>query len=90
MHFSGGKLRKHRRLSQLQQIEVARRFGLKDTAAISRWEYGEVVPSLENAFMLARLYKVLVDDLFYDIGQQCQRKLYPDDAALFKRDNVRK
>ena len=87
-NFKGGKLRKHRRLAKLQQKDVAKKFGLQDTAMISRWEHGESTPSLENAFMLARLYRVLVDDLFYDVGTECLRKLYPNDPVLRNRRKV--
>ena len=84
-HYSGGNLRRMRRLMKLQQTDVAKRFGLKNTAIISRWERGEVLPNLENAFMLAKLYRVMVDELFYEVGVSCRKKLFPDETTIITR-----
>lgn len=84
-HTSGGKLRIQRNIYKYRQADLAKRLGLDSTAMISRWERGEAIPSLENAFMLAKLYQVLVDDLFYDIGVACQQKLILGDTPKRNR-----
>jgi DNA-binding XRE family transcriptional regulator len=60
----------------LSQARVAKLLGHKDTSLISRWENGTATPSLKNALMLSRVYKRLVNDLFYELDQEAQSKLH--------------
>lgn len=65
-------LRRHRKASGLTQREVAKRMGLKNSSLISRWENGFSLPDLENAFVLAMIYDVMVDALFIDLRRSVQ------------------
>lgn len=66
-------LRRFRRAKGLTQIEVAQRMGHKDSSLISRWEHGFSLPDLKNAFTLAELYGVTVDELFVDLREEMDR-----------------
>ena len=53
------KLRKSARLTQEQvaeQLNVSRQ-------SVAKWESGESLPDIDNCIMLAKLYKVTIDDL---------------------------
>ena len=66
---SGNKpncLRKYRKSRGLKQKEVAAILGLKHTSMISRWENGFCLPSANNLFRLAALYRTMVDGLYID------------------------
>ena len=51
----------------LSQLQVATHLGLKSTNRLSKWERGESLPNVINLFKLAILYKVLADQLYFDI-----------------------
>lgn len=56
------ELREEKKLTQAQlaeQMNVSRQ-------TVSRWEFGEVAPSVENLKKLSELYGVSVDDLLSD------------------------
>lgn len=59
-------LRKYRRARGLSQAEAARLMGLKSTAALSRWEKQNCLPSTKNLLWLAATYHVMVDALVID------------------------
>jgi DNA-binding XRE family transcriptional regulator len=84
-NISPGRLRKHRRISLLKQIDVAKKFGFKDASIISRWERGEATPSLEHAFMLAKLYSTQTEELFYELSKACELRLFPHRKKKKKR-----
>ena len=65
-------LRRYRRIKNLKQHEVAKRMGLRDANLISRWENGFSLPDLENAFRIAVIYGVAVDELFVDLRRSVQ------------------
>lgn len=60
------RLRKFRRINRYSQKEVATELGMKDTATISKWESGKVIPSLDNLMKLAILYHTLIEELYFD------------------------
>lgn len=58
----GENLKFHRELAGLNQPELAKK--LKTSQAnISRWERGEVLPSIEFCIKLAEFYGVTIDEL---------------------------
>jgi transcriptional regulator with XRE-family HTH domain len=57
-------LRKYRIASGLKQKDVARKMGLRSASRISRWEKGESIPNIVNAFKLSIIYHVMNDALF--------------------------
>jgi transcriptional regulator with XRE-family HTH domain len=59
-------LRRFRRVRGMKQKEVARILGIKSASMISRWEKGAMLPSTENAFKLAAIYRTMVDALYMD------------------------
>jgi transcriptional regulator with XRE-family HTH domain len=60
-------LRINRERLGLTQKQVAQKLGLQSTTIISRWEKGEILPSLINAFWLSRLYRAPLNELFADL-----------------------
>ncbi len=64
------RLRLYRLTRGLSQRDVANLMGHKDTSLISRWENGFSLPDLENAFKLAGVYCLTVDELFRDIKKE--------------------
>jgi transcriptional regulator with XRE-family HTH domain len=68
-------LRKYRKAIGLEQKEVARILGLKNSGMICRWEKGACLPSLLNVLKLAGLYCVLVDALFFPLVRLIKRKI---------------
>jgi transcriptional regulator with XRE-family HTH domain len=61
----GEKLRNHRKIKNLTQEEVAARIGISGQA-VSKWEKGECLPDLYNLKLLARLYRISIDNLIAD------------------------
>ena len=61
------RLRRYRKQNRLKQKHVAHLLGIKNHSLISRWEKGVQLPDLQNAFKLAMIYSVKVDDLFIDL-----------------------
>lgn len=76
---NGKKLRKHRKLMGLSQVDVAKELHLKSSAIISRWERGITQPSLDNALRLSALYKTLVNELFWDLFTEYRDELFKQD-----------
>ena len=60
------KLKKYRRCAGYSQKKLARLLGLSDTALISRWEHGIVLPQMRYVFRLSRMYHTLPHLLFED------------------------
>ncbi len=58
------KLKEHRLKASLRQIDVATAMGFISSDRISNWEKGRAYPSVENLFKLARIYGVLVEELY--------------------------
>jgi transcriptional regulator with XRE-family HTH domain len=59
-------LRRFRKVRGLKQKEVARILGVKSASMISRWENGASLPSTENVFRLAVIYRTMADALYMD------------------------
>lgn len=74
-------LRKYRILMGFRQSDVAERLGIKNNTLISRWERGVTMPSAENLLKLSKLYKTLVDQLYYDLGKEFEKELFPNDKS---------
>lgn len=82
------RLWKYRMLMGFQQKEVAYRLGLENTAMISRWEKGLAMPSGENLLKLSKLYKTLVNELYYELGKEYERELYPEEFENIGKGNA--
>jgi transcriptional regulator with XRE-family HTH domain len=66
----GVRLKRLRRINRMTQDDVAEALELKSTARISRWENGEQMPGDTNKMRLCSLYKILFDELFYELRQE--------------------
>jgi transcriptional regulator with XRE-family HTH domain len=64
---------------------VAAILGLKSASRISRWEKGNCVPSLFNAFRLAILYRTLSDGLFKDLVQALREEVRNGEAKVLDK-----
>ena len=60
-------LRRFRRERCLTQKDVAEILGLNNSAMISRWEKGSVLPETMNALKMAALYRSSVDVIYSDL-----------------------
>ena len=60
--FIGEKLKSARKKAGLTQVDTSELLGISQQT-ISHWESGFSLPSLEKAFILARLYGVTVDEI---------------------------
>ena len=80
-------LRKYRRARGLDQQEVAKILGLKNTSAISRWEKGICLPGPIFMFKLAILYRTMVDALFIEIRRELLEEMRTrEDLILGKKE----
>lgn len=69
------RLWRYRTLAGFTQKQVALLLGVHDTAMISRWERGLTMPSGEHLLKLSKLYKTLVDELYYELGKEYEKEL---------------
>ena len=69
-HF-GSTLRRYRELAQLEQAEVARVCGVKQNA-VSNWENGNIMPSVDMLIRIAGEFSVSADFL---LGLSAQHTL---------------
>ncbi|MBI3365995.1 MAG: helix-turn-helix domain-containing protein [Ignavibacteriae bacterium] len=69
------KLRTYRIECGYKREYVAKVLGFRDTTKISRWETGDCLPTLVNAFKLASLYGRLSDQLFEDLFLTIKRQI---------------
>jgi transcriptional regulator with XRE-family HTH domain len=67
-------LRKYRKVNGFKQQDVAEILGMKSTSKISRWEKGECIPNMVNAFRISILYCVMVDSLFIDLLHELRKE----------------
>ncbi|MBI1805092.1 MAG: helix-turn-helix transcriptional regulator [Ignavibacteriae bacterium] len=79
------KLRKCRLAKRLKPDEVAEILGLKYTSQISQWETGASLPTLVNAFKLAGLYKVFVEDLYFDLMHKTREEVTARAQEVYDR-----
>ena len=73
-------LRKH---NNLTQIEIAAQLQYSDKT-ISKWETGEIIPSLENLIRLCDIYNVTLDEITHPIPQE---KLVGKKHKSFEKQN---
>jgi DNA-binding XRE family transcriptional regulator len=64
------KLRRCRKLAGYNQQEVAQLLGHKSANRLCRWENGQSLPNLPNALKLGALYKILVEEIYFDMYQK--------------------
>ena len=67
-------LRTHRKLSGLTQTEVAYLLEAESAQTISRLERDEQIPTLDQAFSLAVLFELPVDELFIGLYQRVEQR----------------
>jgi len=58
----GERLKNHRKAKSLTQEEAAEKLGVS-AQAVSKWEKGDCLPDVYNLKLLARLYRVSIDNL---------------------------
>jgi len=78
-------LRRFRRGRGMKQKEVARILGVRSASMISRWEKGSTLPSTENAFKLAVIYRTMVDALYIDYIMQLKGDIRKREEALIMK-----
>ena len=81
------RLRRCRRSRGLSQKEVAEILGLKDASMISRWENGQGMPSMLNAFKLALVYRIWTDTLYTDLLASLKGEIQKREDALAQRQH---
>ena len=80
-------LRKYRRASGLNQLDVAKILGMKSSSRISRWENGDGVPNIVNVFKLAVLYRVMADSLFIDLVRTLRTEIHTSHKKYVQNKN---
>lgn len=78
-------LRRFRKVRGMKQKEVARILGVRSASMISRWEKGITLPSTENAFKLAVIYRTMVDALYIDYISQLKGDIRKREEALIMK-----
>ncbi len=73
-----------RKANKLTQLELAEKLNYSDKA-ISKWENGESVPSVEVLYKLSRLYEVSMD---YLVGENPRHSEKPAPAVHKRRRNI--
>ena len=68
-------LRKHRKLNNLKQEDVAIKLGLRSTDRISRWERGSTFPHVINLFKLGLIYKVPPHELYAEFIESIRTEI---------------
>lgn len=67
----------------MKQKEVAQILGLKNGASmISHWEKGDMLPTTENVFKLAAIYRTMVDALYMDYISQLKGEILKKEESL--------
>jgi transcriptional regulator with XRE-family HTH domain len=61
-----------------KQKVVAKKLGINNASMISRWETGLSMPSGINLLKLSKLYKTLVNELYWEFTKELESELYPD------------
>src|SRR5262245_56925839 len=65
----------YRHKLRLGHKQVAYLMGIRDVANISRWERGEILPSLTNALKLEFILGVPVRFLFHELSADIQQRV---------------
>lgn len=79
------RLRKHRRLMNYKQTDVAFLLGLRNTNRIGKWEKGYGTPSLNNIIKLSIIYRTLISELYYELLVQHREGLVDRERLLVRR-----
>jgi len=79
------KLRKCRIARGIKPELAAEILGFKRTSKISSWETGATMPTLVNAFKLAGLYHVMVDELFFDLMHETRKEITAKANVVYSR-----
>jgi len=79
------RIRSNRRILNFEQKDIAKRFGLRDTAMISRWENGETMPSADNLIKLALLFRRHPYDLYPELVHEYKKELFPEEAEILDK-----
>lgn len=82
------KLRMCRIASGLKPEIVAEILGFKHSSKISSWETGTSIPTLVNAFKLAGLYKVYVEELFFDLMHETRKEITAKANEVYSRRGI--
>lgn len=69
----GERLKNYRKTNDYTQDELATKIGISGQA-VSKWEKGECLPDVYNLKLLARLYRISVDDLL-DVDDEKTEKV---------------
>lgn len=56
--------------------------GLRDTSSLSRWEKGVSFPHIKHLFQLARLYKAMPNELYFDLWQTISQEIVAKEKIL--------
>ncbi|OUN83515.1 hypothetical protein B5G06_07105 [Flavonifractor sp. An52] len=75
------RLAQARKARGLSQAEAAERLNVS-RQAISRWETGTGMPTLDNLIQMGKLYQVSLDELVYGVGGAEVPEEIPEPAAL--------
>lgn len=81
--YSTNKLAVFRKRMKFTQKQVAAILGLTNVSAISNYERGVSLPSLERAFSFAIVYRVPVELLFPDLYEWLRLELRQREAQVF-------
>ena len=79
------RLKKFRRLFCFSQKQVASMLGLTDTSPLSRWEKGLLLPNIGHLFRLARIYKTMPNELYFDLWQNISQEIISKEKNLLAR-----
>lgn len=79
------RMARARRARGLSQAEAAERLNVS-RQAISRWETGAGMPTLDNLFQMGKLYQVSLDELIYGVRPETppERTAEPEQAEETK------
>ena len=69
------RLKRYRRLFSFSQKEVAALLGLNDTSPLCRWEKGISLPGVMHLFGLARIFKVMPNEMYFDLWQNISKEI---------------
>lgn len=65
--YTNNRLKEFRKQNCFTQYEVAKLLAMQCESRLCRWEQGTSIPSVENLFKLARLYKVMPHELYPEL-----------------------
>jgi transcriptional regulator with XRE-family HTH domain len=79
-------LKKHRKIMQYRQSDVAFLLDLHTTSRISRWEKGISFPNTVNLFKLSIIYRTFPNELYFNLLIVLRHALLKKEKSfLFKR-----